>query len=123
MVAGTPPKLIVRFASVLAPSTTVPGADAGFTGPNPMPYTVIRSPGAAGRNGTPAMRLGFPTKVKPSENRPTKYCLPPILKLAGARTPGAMGASLALKAVLAHAAVPAVMITTGTAPVTESAGA
>src|SRR5450759_4031322 len=46
------------------------------------------SPGFARREDTPAMAPGGRTKVAPSPNRATTYCLPPILNEDGARNPG-----------------------------------
>src|SRR5579863_6735052 len=68
---------------------------------------VIVSPGFAGRNGTPAIRPTLPTYVTPSWYKATRYCLPPILKLAGASTPGAKAAFWRLTLAL----VPAQLVT------------
>src|SRR5690348_6816568 len=65
--AGVDPnEILSEFARVLRSFTITPGgmiepSEFFFASPNPMPYVVISSPGFAGRNGTPAIRLGFPT--------------------------------------------------------------
>src|SRR5579885_598872 len=118
-VAGVEPNNTVRPAMLFAVPVIVPGATAGVVAPKPIPYAVMLSPGAAGRNGTPEISPGLPTKL-PSGNVATRYWVPPLLKLDGASTPGATGASCTINGALAHAAL---VTTRGTAPAAVSAGA
>src|SRR6266853_3402741 len=80
---------------------------------------VNRSPGFAGRKVAPETNPGLPTKAK-SENCATRYCLPPILNPAGARSPGTSAAFVALNESLD---VVQLLITTSTGPLAVSAGA
>src|ERR1035438_6188098 len=73
---------MVRFGILWVPLATRPGTLAGVTAPKPIPYAVMVSPGAAGRNGAPRIRLELPTKMTPSSNSATSYCLPLALGTA-----------------------------------------
>src|SRR5215831_6606563 len=72
-------------------TTVTPGGLAGVTSPKPTPYTEIISPGLAGRKETFGIRPTGPTNA-PLLNCAIRYCLSPILKLAGASNPGALAA-------------------------------
>src|SRR5579872_7310987 len=90
-----------------------------FASPKPMPNAEITSPGLAGRNGTPGIRLVLPTYVTPSLNRATMYCLP-MLNDAGASIPGTRLALVIIAGMLVVLQLVTVM---ETGPLVESAGA
>src|SRR5436190_13330199 len=59
----------------------------GVTGPKPIPYIRIVSPGCACRVGRPTIEPGGRTNV-PSVCSAATYCLPPTRNDAGASSPG-----------------------------------
>src|ERR1017187_1501287 len=85
--------------SVLACCTSWPAGIFGVTGPKPMPYRTISSPGWAGREVRPAIAPSGRT-YGPSANSATTYWKPPILNDGGASNPGCTAFTLMLYAAL-----------------------
>src|SRR5579871_3177646 len=71
----------------------------GVTGPNPLPYITMVSPGLAGREASPAIAPCGRTYVLPGRNA-TTYCLPPSLNDAGASNPGSVAFTVTLNGML-----------------------
>src|SRR5579883_663682 len=104
---------------LLSCCTTCPNCTPEPTGPKPMPYSTIVSPGLAGREVTPAKAPTGPTKVWPSVNVAVTYWLPPTFHAGSASSAGWSG----LTVMLAAALVPFPVLTvTGCGPVPTPAG-
>src|SRR5579884_1205518 len=84
-----------------------------LTGPKPIPYSTIVSPGFAGRDVTPGNAPTGPTKVVPSRKVAVTYCLPAIFHCGSASRPGCSRLTFTF-AVLDPAAV---LTVTGSEPV------
>src|SRR5688572_23202440 len=98
-------------ASVRNPLTTCPAGLAGVVGPHPTAKIVITSPGRAGRNGNPWIKLVRPTNVVKSWYCATTYCLPPMLNAGGANSAGDTFVLFSVAALLLPDAVSTSMFT------------
>src|SRR5437879_8808890 len=77
---------------------------SGVTVPNPMPYTLMMSPGFARLELIPETAPGGRTYAR-SGNSAATYCFPPTAKEPGASSPGCLWLTVTEYAVLVPAAV------------------